>query len=51
MDPVQAVETWKELMISGGDITWWQSFYVKFYQAFIQADRWKEYLQGVSRCV
>ena len=48
MDPVQAFETWKELMISGGDITWWQSFYVKFYQAFIQADRWKEYLQGVS---
>ena len=48
MDPVQAFETWKELMNSGGDITWWQSFYVKFYQAFIQADRWKEYLQGVS---
>ena len=48
MDPVQAFETWKALMTSGGDVAWWQSVYVKFYQAFIQADRWKEYLEGTG---
>ena len=48
MDLAQAFESWKALMTSGGDVTWWQSFYVKFYQAFIEADRWKGYLEGVG---
>ncbi len=39
---------WKELMRSGADVAFWQSFYVKFYQAFIEADRWKQYLSRVG---
>ena len=39
---------WKEIMAAGGDITAWQSFYVKFYQAFIEADRWIQYIKGVG---
>lgn len=31
------------------DLTaWWQEFYVYFYQAFIEGDRWKQYLNGVG---
>ena len=40
---------WKELLRSGVDIPFWQEFYVKFYQTFIEADRWQQYLQGVGR--
>lgn len=32
----------------GGDLNFFQDFFVKFYQAFIQADRWKQYLSGVG---
>ncbi|MCD8161383.1 MAG: amino acid ABC transporter permease [Clostridiales bacterium] len=39
---------WKALISSGEDVTFWQEFYVKFYQAFIEADRWKQYLGGVG---
>ena len=39
---------WKSLMASGADIPVWQEFYVKFYQAFIEADRWQQYLEGVG---
>ena len=39
---------WLEVMKSGADIPFWQEFYVKFYQAFIEADRWKQYLTGVG---
>ena len=39
---------WKSLMQAGADIPFWQEFYVKFYQAFIEADRWKQYLEGVG---
>ncbi len=48
MDPVQAFTTWKELLTAGGDVAWWQQFYVYFYQAFIESDRWKGYLEGVG---
>ena len=41
--------TWKALITSGGSATAWQKFYVYFYQAFVEADRWKQYLQGVGR--
>lgn len=40
--------TWKAIAVSGGDLTFWQSFFVKFYQAFIEADRWTQYLNGVK---
>ena len=39
---------WKTIMQCGGDVTFWQEFFVKFYQAFIEADRWKQYLGGVG---
>ena len=29
-------------------VKWWQSFYVYFYQAFIEGDRWLQYLKGVG---
>ena len=35
-------------MAAAEDLPWWQDFYVKFYQAFIEADRWQQYLQGVG---
>jgi len=38
---------WKELITSGGSYSGWQKAYVYFYQAFIEADRWKQYLNGV----
>ena len=39
---------WKALLISGADLPFWQDAYVKFYQAFIEADRWQRYLSGVG---
>ena len=39
---------WKELLRAGEELPFWQEFYVKFYQAFIEADRWKQYLEGVG---
>ena len=39
---------WKDLLRSGADIPFWQEFYVKFYQAFIENDRWLQYLEGVG---
>lgn len=39
---------WKAMISSGEEVTFWQDFYVKFYQAFIEADRWKQYLSGVG---
>ena len=40
-------EAWKTLVRSG-DASFWQEFYVKFYQAFIEGDRWRQYLEGVG---
>ncbi len=37
-----------EIAANGGDLTFWQDFYMKFYQAFIYADRWQQYLEGVG---
>lgn len=39
---------WKAMLTSGDSLAFWQEFYVKFYQAFIEADRWKQYLGGVG---
>ena len=39
---------WKEVLKSGAELPFWQEFYVKFYQAFIEADRWQQYLEGVG---
>ena len=40
-------EQWKAIGMSGGDLNGWQNFYVKFYQAFVEAGRWQQYLTGV----
>ena len=39
---------WKEMMISGAKLPFWQEIFVKFYQAFLENDRWKLYLDGVG---
>ena len=39
---------WKALLVSGAALPGWQVFYVKFYQAFIEADRWQQYLRGAG---
>ena len=41
-------ELWKGLLRSGEVLPAWQEFFVKFYQAFIEKDRWLQYLRGVS---
>ena len=47
MDLALIYETWRALMLEG-DASWWQSFFVRFYQAFIEGNRWQQYLQGVG---
>ncbi len=42
---------WKTMMISGESISGFQRFYVLFYQAFIEANRWKQYLNGVGTTI
>ena len=42
---------WQEMMRDSATmhlVEWWQKFYVYFYQAFIEGDRWKQYLEGVG---
>lgn len=39
---------WKGLMIAGEELSFWQEFFVKFYQAFIEKNRWLQYLEGVG---
>lgn len=39
---------WKALMKSGEALPFWQEFFVKFYQAFIENDRWLQYLEGMG---
>ncbi|MBR3569885.1 MAG: ABC transporter permease subunit, partial [Oscillibacter sp.] len=35
-------------MITDGAVSPWQRLFVLFYQAFVEADRWKQYLNGVG---
>ena len=44
----QYYELWSDQMVAGQDLAFWQEFFVKFYQAFIEKDRWQQYLRGVS---
>lgn len=39
---------WKALMRSGQELPFWQEAFVKFYQAFIEKDRWLQYIEGVG---
>ena len=36
------------MMVAGEEVSFWQEFYVKFYQAFIEGDRWIQYLKGAG---
>ena len=45
---MEQYEAWKALLRSGADLPFWQEFYVKFYQAFIEKNRWLQYLEGVG---
>lgn len=44
---MEQYEAWKALL-RAGEATGWQEFYVKFYQAFIDGSRWKQYVNGVG---
>ena len=39
---------WKEMLTSRQELPFWKEFYVKFYQAFLENDRWLQYLKGVG---
>ena len=45
---MEQYELWKSMMLEGLDLPFWQEFYVNFYKAFIEGDRWKQYLNGVG---
>ena len=45
---MEQYETWKALLRSGTALPFWQEFYVKFYQAFLENNRWLQYLEGVG---
>ena len=45
---MEQYEAWKALLRGGADLPFWQEFYVKFYQAFIEKDRWLQYVEGVG---
>ena len=44
---MEQYQAWKALM-RAGEATAAQEFYVKFYQAFIEGNRWKQYIDGVG---
>ncbi|MCD7756024.1 MAG: amino acid ABC transporter permease [Firmicutes bacterium] len=44
----EAYELWKNAILAGEDVSTWQGFYVKFYEAFLKNDRWQQYLSGMG---
>lgn len=48
MDLAYYYELWRGMMMSGESLAGWQEFFVKFYQAFLEGDRWQQYLRGVG---
>ena len=48
MNLAQTYEQLRALLLAGEDLPFWQDFFVKFYQAFIEADRWTQYFKGVG---
>lgn len=34
--------------LPASELSFWQDFFMKFYRAFVQADRWQQYLSGVG---
>ena len=48
MDLASTYQALGELMKSGEHLTFFQSFFFKFYQAFIESSRWTQYIKGVG---
>ena len=44
---MELYEAWK-ILVRAGEASGWQKFYVYFYQAFLENDRWLSYLNGVG---
>ena len=44
----EAYALWKSQMIAGEFLPFWKEIFVKFYQAFIEKDRWLQYLEGMQ---
>ncbi len=44
----EAYELWKNAILAGEDVSAWQGFYVKFYEAYLKNDRWQQYLSGMG---
>jgi len=42
---------WKDLMRDGVVLPLWQEVYVKFFQAFVDSNRWLQYLEGVGTTI
>ena len=49
MELAQLYEQCKALMVAGEDLQFYHNFFVKLYQAFIENDRWMQYLEGAGR--
>jgi len=41
-------ELWKSMILAKEDVSFFQEFFVKFYQAFIEKDRWLQYVNGIG---
>jgi len=48
VDWAQLYVSLKSQAVAGGQLTFSQDFFMKFYQAFVDGDRWKLYLRGVG---
>ncbi len=38
----------KDMLLEGQELPFWQEFYVFFYQAFLENNRWMQYLKGMG---
>ena len=45
---MEQYQLWKSMIRQGLEVPFGAEFYVKFYQAFIENDRWVQYLDGVG---
>ena len=48
MDLASTYQALGELMKSGEHLSFFQSFFFKFYQAFLESSRWSQYVKGVG---
>ena len=48
MDLASTYQALSELMKSGEQLNFFQTFFFKFYQAFIESSRWTQYIKGVG---